>query len=165
MSAGGCDRPAETLLLRKPQSDIRNHVHCRPSEPSSCSSHFQGEPRMLMMHFGRHGESKRHGIEEVPSLLVQRRTKLSLSGRIKRALRATGYSALRTIEVVVQGRCVVLQGLVPRYHMKQIAQVVTLAVPGVQQLCNDVEVIPPAAPAQTGLDGCSFVVNQKREAS
>jgi osmotically-inducible protein OsmY len=120
---------------------------------------------MLMMHFGRHGESKRHGIEEVPSLLVQRRTKLSLSGRIKRALRATGYSALRTIEVVVQGRCVVLQGVVPSYHMKQMAQVVTLAVPGVQQLCNDVEVIPPAALAQTGLDGCSFVVNQKREAS
>jgi hypothetical protein len=120
---------------------------------------------MLMMPFRRHSESKRHGIEEVLSFVVQHRTKLSLGDRIERALRATGYSALRTIEVVVQGRWVVLQGLVPSYHMKQMAQVVTLAVPGVQQLCNNVEVIPPAAPAQTGLDGCPFVVNQKREAS
>jgi hypothetical protein len=69
MSAGGCDCPLETLLLRKPQPDIRNDVH------------------------------------------------------------------------------------------------VTLAAPGVQQLCSDVEVIPPAALAQTGLDGCSFGVNQRREAS
>jgi hypothetical protein len=119
----------------------------------------------MLMFFRLNGESKGRGIEEVPSLLVQHRTKLPLGDRIEQALRATGYSALRTIEVVVQGPCVVLQGLVPSFHIKQMAHVVTLAVPGVQQLCNDVEVIPPAASAQTGLGGCSFVVNQRREAS
>jgi osmotically-inducible protein OsmY len=110
---------------------------------------------MLVMPFRRPGEAKWDGIEEVPSLLVQDRTKRSLADCVERALRATGYPALRAIEVVERGRCVVLKGRVASYYMKQMAQAITLAVPGVHQLCNDVEVIPPAALAPTGLDGYS----------
>jgi hypothetical protein len=88
---------------------------------------------------------------------------LSLAERVERALRANGYPALRTIEVSVEGCRVVLKGRVPSYYMKQMAQVVSLAVAEVQELCNEVEVIPTAALAPTGVEGRFFVFKQRRE--
>jgi osmotically-inducible protein OsmY len=77
-------------------------------------------------------------------------TRSSLAERIERALRANGYPALRTIEVSVEGGRVVLKGRVPSYYMKQMAQSATLSIAGVKELCNEVEVVPTAAPAPTG---------------
>ena len=88
---------------------------------------------------------------------------LSLSERVERALRANGYPALRTIEVSVEGRRVILKGGVPSYYMKQMAQAVSLAVAEVQELCNEVEVVPTAALAPTGVEGRSFVSKQRGE--
>jgi osmotically-inducible protein OsmY len=82
---------------------------------------------------------------------------LSLAERVERALRANGYPALRTIEVSVEDRRVVLKGRIPSYYVKQMAQAVTLAVSEVQELSNEVEVIPTAALAPTGVEGRSFV--------
>jgi osmotically-inducible protein OsmY len=113
----------------------------------------------------KHLEQERKGPEAVRSLIVQTRRSVSLAERVERALRATGYPALRTIEVSVHCRRVVLKGRVPSYYMKQMAQAVTLAVAGVQELCNDVEVIPTAPLAPTGLEECPFVFNQERQSS
>jgi osmotically-inducible protein OsmY len=53
-----------------------------------------------------------------------------------------GYGVLREIKVFVNARIVRLVGRVPSYHMKQIAQVTALAVPGTYQIHNDVDVLP-----------------------
>jgi osmotically-inducible protein OsmY len=47
------------------------------------------------------------------------------------------------IEVTVCDRRVLLRGQVPSYFLKQIAQAVALAVPGVRELRNDLEVARP----------------------
>ena len=63
--------------------------------------------------------------------------------RVLRALRAVGYGPLRRIEVTVRAGVIILQGRVPSYYMKQIAQATALAVPGTDQLRNDLEVGRP----------------------
>lgn len=64
-----------------------------------------------------------------------------LAERVEQALRATGYPALRAVDVGVRGQSVVLHGRVPTYYMKQLAQTVALEVAGVDGLCNEVEVV------------------------
>jgi osmotically-inducible protein OsmY len=63
---------------------------------------------------------------------------------VERALRATGYRPLRGIRVTVEGRLVILRGRVPSYYLKQVAQTTAMAVPGVVQVRNDLEVGPPS---------------------
>jgi hypothetical protein len=84
-------------------------------------------------------EREQVACEPAPWLLVQAARNSSLAERIERALHANGYSALRTIQVSVRGARVV-QGRVPGYYLKQMAQVVTRAVPGVRHVFNDVRV-------------------------
>ena len=66
-----------------------------------------------------------------------------LDERVERALRATGYLALRALEITSRDRRVVLKGRVPSYHLKRVAQAVALAVPGVRQVRNDLDVGQP----------------------
>lgn len=68
-----------------------------------------------------------------------------LAERVGRALVAMGYSPLRAIEVSVSDRIVRLRGWVPSYYLKQLAQGSVLAVPGVHELCNELEVAHPSA--------------------
>jgi osmotically-inducible protein OsmY len=65
---------------------------------------------------------------------------LRLAERVARALRAIGYPSLRAVDVSVGNRRVFLQGRVPSYYMKQVAQAVVLNVPGVTELQNDLDV-------------------------
>ncbi len=76
--------------------------------------------------------------------LMQSLELLRLSERIERALHATGYGALHDVEVCVNARIVRLAGRVPSYYLKQLAQVTVLAVPGIHQIQNDLNVIPPS---------------------
>jgi osmotically-inducible protein OsmY len=66
---------------------------------------------------------------------------LHVAEGVGRALCATGYPALRTIEVSVCSGQAVLRGRIRSYYMKQVAQAVALAVPGVVGLCNELEVV------------------------
>jgi hypothetical protein len=59
-------------------------------------------------------------------------------------VRATGYPSLRAIEVAACECFVILRGRVPSYYMKQIAQATAAAVPGVRELCNDMDVVVPS---------------------
>lgn len=77
----------------------------------------------------------------VRSVLAQRREDLRLAEQVERALHVTGYPPLRAVEACVSGRLVILQGRVPSYYMKQIAQASALKVLGVHQLRNDLEVV------------------------
>jgi osmotically-inducible protein OsmY len=69
---------------------------------------------------------------------------LRLAERIKCALHATGYGALRVVEVSVTTRIVILVGIVPSYHLKQVAQATALAVPGADRIHNGLDVVRPS---------------------
>jgi osmotically-inducible protein OsmY len=75
------------------------------------------------------------------SLLAQSLEDLRLAERVGHALHATGYGALRAIEVSVTARIVRLVGRVPSYHLKQIAQVTAQAVPGAHEVHNGLDVV------------------------
>jgi osmotically-inducible protein OsmY len=96
---------------------------------------------MLLVPARKKVEQERAGFESAASLSAQSRKNQLLVERVERALRATGYPALRTIDVSVQRGLVVLQGRVPSYYLKQKAQAITLSLSGVSELHNDVEVI------------------------
>ena len=65
---------------------------------------------------------------------------LHLTEGVARALSATGYPSLRTVDVSVCDGQVVLRGRIHSYYMKQVAQAVALAVPGVLGLRNELDV-------------------------
>lgn len=60
---------------------------------------------------------------------------------VRCALRETGYLELRNLDVTVSENGVTLNGHVPRYHLKQLAQSAATGVPGIGRLVNAVEVI------------------------
>jgi osmotically-inducible protein OsmY len=68
---------------------------------------------------------------------------LHLAERVGRALCATGYGSLREIEVTAHARFVTLRGRVSSYYLKQVAQATAMAVPGVRQVRNDLDVDLP----------------------
>jgi len=49
---------------------------------------------------------------------------------------------LRVVQVSVCSRVVILQGQVPSYNLKQAAQVAAMGVLGIEELRNDLEVLP-----------------------
>jgi osmotically-inducible protein OsmY len=65
---------------------------------------------------------------------------LALAEAIRCALSQTGHSWLQHVVVEVSGRAVILSGTVPSYHLKQLAQVTIMAVPGVELVKNGLEV-------------------------
>jgi osmotically-inducible protein OsmY len=64
-----------------------------------------------------------------------------LAERVERALYARGYGALHSVRVSVRSRVVCLEGPVPSYYLKQLAQETARAVPGAHQIRNDLHVV------------------------
>src|SRR5262249_37088822 len=87
-----------------------------------------------------HAGEERDAIPAAPPLPTQSPEDLRLAERVRFALRATGYGPLRGAEVTVRARLVTLGGRVPSYYLKQVAQATVLAVPGVHQVCNNLDV-------------------------
>jgi osmotically-inducible protein OsmY len=89
-------------------------------------------------------DAEKADLQTSAQLLTQTLEDLRLAERVEHALRATGYGPLRGMEVTVHERLVILRGRVPSYHLKQVAQATALAVPGAQQVRNDLEVGLPS---------------------
>jgi osmotically-inducible protein OsmY len=83
-------------------------------------------------------------IQALVSFFRQSREDLHLTNSVECALRGTGYAPLRCIKVTVHVGLITLEGQVPSYHLKQLAQTTALAVPGAQQTCNKLEVRHPS---------------------
>jgi len=96
---------------------------------------------MLLSPFPMPTQHERRGRGSARSLVGRSETSQCLAWQVKRALRATGYPVLCTINVSHLWSVVVLQGRVPTEYLRQMAHAIALAVPGVWELCNDVEVI------------------------
>lgn len=88
----------------------------------------------------RHPHRGHDGVEASDLVRGRLSDDVPLAQRIRLALRSTGYSNLRTVEVDVRERLVVLSGHVPTYYLKQVAQTAALAVRGMRELRNNVEV-------------------------
>jgi len=91
-----------------------------------------------------HPAEEKYALRAAAPLPTQIREDRCLAERVKHALRATGYGALRDVEVSVTARIVILAGRVPSYYLKQIAQATALAVPGSHQIENGLDVIKPS---------------------
>jgi osmotically-inducible protein OsmY len=63
-----------------------------------------------------------------------------LETHIEHALLATGHRIFCLVRVSVRDRSVTLRGRVPSYYLKQLAQSVVLAAPGVRGLRNELAV-------------------------
>jgi hypothetical protein len=59
---------------------------------------------------------------------------------IRSALARSGYNRLLGVVAVNSGRTVVLRGTIPSYYLKQLAQTVVMAVPGVEGVRNELDV-------------------------
>lgn len=68
-------------------------------------------------------------------------TAVRLAEAVARAMRGTGYPALRDIGIDSDRGVVRLQGCVPSYHQKQLAQATAQRVTGVRAIDNRIEVI------------------------
>jgi osmotically-inducible protein OsmY len=90
-----------------------------------------------------HPGKQKNALQTAVPLLTHSLEDLRLTERIERALRATGYGALRAIKVSVNARIVHLVGRVPTYYLKQIAQATALTVPGGHELHNGLDVVTP----------------------
>lgn len=98
---------------------------------------------LLILPATRPPDAESDGLQATDALLTQRLEDLRLAERVALALRATGYGALRTLEVTANSRIVRLVGRVPSYHLKQIAQETALAVPGTHEVHNGLDVVRP----------------------
>ncbi len=70
-----------------------------------------------------------------------------LESRVRRVLASSVYAVLRRIRVSARGGCVYLEGCVPSYYFKQMAQVIALRAVGVTWICN--ELVVPEDSAQS----------------
>jgi osmotically-inducible protein OsmY len=59
---------------------------------------------------------------------------------VLQTLRRSGYPPLRNVECEVKGQTIVLHGVVPTYHLKQLVQTLALKVDEVRTVQNLIEV-------------------------
>lgn len=69
-------------------------------------------------------------------------TDADLCRHIERALANSGQRLLHTVEVRVHEGLVILNGQLPSYYLKQLAQAITLKHQPVEMLQNDIKVVP-----------------------
>jgi hypothetical protein len=88
----------------------------------------------------RYTDAEKDALESDARSLSQSLEDLCLSEKVACALRWTGYWPLGNIGVTVHAQLVILTGRVRSYYLKEFAQEIALAVPGVHQIRNDLEV-------------------------
>jgi osmotically-inducible protein OsmY len=74
---------------------------------------------------------------------------------LKRRLQGSSYLALRNIECVFHDGVVTVQGCVPTYYLKQLAQEIVTEIAGVRVSRNQIEVTSRAYPGTSGRNGRS----------
>jgi BON domain-containing protein len=66
---------------------------------------------------------------------------LRLAQQVERELQTTDHLALGPIRAFASGRVVILQGSVPSYQLKNVAETTALSVIGVERVHNDLEIV------------------------
>jgi osmotically-inducible protein OsmY len=96
---------------------------------------------LMVLPTGQQADQGRNANQAAALVVAQGLEDLCLAERVEWALRGTGYPPLRAVAVSVCGPLVILQGRVPSYYMKQLAQTVAMEVGGVHDLRNDLHVV------------------------
>jgi osmotically-inducible protein OsmY len=69
-------------------------------------------------------------------------TPLDVTNRVRNQLLDNPYRALRRVEWDYRDGVLTLTGRLPSYYLKQLAQVAVAGVAGVEQVVNQIEVVP-----------------------
>jgi hypothetical protein len=98
------------------------------------------QPKRLPASHNHNLASKKTFFADGASLPAKNARLLDLESRVLASLIDSGYAALRLIGCDVDHNQVILRGIVPSYHLKQLAQVCALRVEGVGRIHNRLEV-------------------------
>lgn len=79
-------------------------------------------------------------LQKEPGIVLIPDSDHQLIARIRRVLNSSGYAALSQIRIVVERRHVYLEGRVPTYFLKQIAQTLVLSLEDVRFVSNNLVV-------------------------
>jgi len=77
-----------------------------------------------------------------PEASFPRRPDGLLTRLIRQKLDGSGPTALRTVDVRARQGHVRLEGQVPSYYLKQLAQNIAIQTPGVERVTNHLQVLP-----------------------
>jgi CheY-like chemotaxis protein len=129
-------------VAKKGKEESVKKKRAAPSRISAAEEEewFMPQPAALLILPTRGPDGAALDNDAAAPLLMESLEDLRLAECVERALRASGYGALRGINVTVQARIVILEGRVPSYYLKQFAQTLTLSVPGVDRVCNNLDV-------------------------
>ena len=76
-----------------------------------------------------------------PQQLAAAQLEDQIADKVVLALRKSGCGYFHNLVVCVDGHTVSLQGLLPSYYLKRRAYQVVVAVPGVEKLIDDIELV------------------------
>lgn len=94
------------------------------------------ESRQKQRQFRHSDVAKRPAGELIPRIADE-----ELLDLVHRALHSAGYRHFRNLNVECVNGVVTLQGTLPSYYLKQVAQTVILAIVGVRDIDNGVRVL------------------------
>ncbi len=86
-------------------------------------------------------DEPRSALAGVPQALAEAIVDSVLIETVRRALHETGYLELRNLSITISDDWLSLDGRVPSYHLKQLAQAAATHVPGIGCIVNTVEVV------------------------
>jgi osmotically-inducible protein OsmY len=89
-----------------------------------------------------HEEMNNDGLALLPPRPAQQASPAEFA---ERQLRSSPYLALRNLGCDFHDGVLVLRGCLPTYYLKQMAQAAVSHVAGVEQVVNQIEVVPAAA--------------------
>jgi hypothetical protein len=83
--------------------------------------------------------------EQNDGVLAMRKSTVDVdtAERMKQALKATGVPALLALDITVGNGSIVINGNVPSYYAKQLAQAILLPIRGTHEIRNESQVILP----------------------
>ncbi len=84
-----------------------------------------------------------------PTASPEALSQTGIANQVTSRLHACGHAPLRSLQVSAIPDAILLQGTLPTFYLKQMAQVLAKSVEGVDLVVNDTVVCPPAPPAQT----------------
>ncbi len=134
MTAPRCETRTEGLFLSRRYLFCTNERIC-----TMLPAALHSTTRESHAHFPAQEAAKRCVAQRISPAAKAALESVSVAA-VERALCATGYPALRGVQIEIERGIVVLWGRVPNYHQKQLAQETAQRVEGVRGIANGIEV-------------------------
>lgn len=76
--------------------------------------------------------------------LTRKVGRIDLAMLAEKQLHDNAYHVLKNIHCSVEGGALVLRGSLPSFYLKQMAQETVVTLPGVAEIVNLIQVVPPS---------------------